>query len=151
MKWKGKIDDPGGALFIGIDPGIYTGVAIWSSKIKKFLMIGTASPVEVLLWFMTLPTDRAHILVEDPELISAIYRDRYDTSSMRIALKIAQDVGGNKELGRLNLAFCKKIGLNCTAVKPTMKKADKHLYLKNDIPYKINQHEADAAWLVFGR
>ena len=64
------------ALWIGIDPGVNTGYAIWSSRSKQFLVVESKAAVEaevdvVAYWNMSLasmaspaPTD-IHVVVED--------------------------------------------------------------------------------------
>ena len=65
---------------------------------------------------------------------------------------MAQNVGMNKKEADLLIKYCKKENIPYKAVKPTKSKVDaKYFKTLTKFQGSTNQHQRDAAMLVYGR
>lgn len=146
--------------FIGIDPGVETGFAIWNSTLKEFRLIetltfwGVIKELEACIKidkFYGVTRDLT-IVLEDPNLNKPVWlRPGQDA---RKHVKIAQDVGKNKRDAHLLHEWCIAHGFVVKLIQPSGKgmskmkpEAFKNLTGWN---HRTSQHGRDAAMMVFG-
>jgi hypothetical protein len=138
-------------IFIGIDPGVKTGLAIWDGTAKRFLCVETVSIVEAM----------AHIKQIDPHQIAGIF---FEDAKQRQYLP--QERNNSEYRGKLMGAgsvkrdchiwqeFCAYWHIPCVKVPPRkgMTKWTQDAF-ENVTGYKgrTSNHARDAALLVFGR
>lgn len=160
--------------FIGIDPGRNTGIAIWSKHEKKLVKLDTLdfwSTVEFLTVFEV--TMQSHewgslgveikaepldfeIVMEDPNLNKAMYKDRLVGKEVLSALTIAQSVGRNKEQAFLLIQFMEKRKIKFRTIRPVNRNNGggkwTHEYFVKMTGWResSNEHTRDAARFVVG-
>lgn len=154
-------------IYIGIDPGNKTGFASWDSGKKKFISIQTMN-----FWNAIAMIDIArgvfrppniHVVIEDctqnPPVfgIDKTYQmtKGVHSNKLRAVAKHGMNIGTVMEKTSLMIEWLKRNEIPYTAVKPGKKsmtklKADS---FKNITKWegRTNEHERDAAMLVFGR
>lgn len=154
-------------LYIGIDPGVHTGIAIWNKakgtlenmftgdfwdvlellgqfKVKNPSPFHVSSAVKLNL--------EAKVIIEDPGLNKPVFVKKGANSHAAIQ-KVAQNVGMNKAYAKLIIEFCVKYGIKYEAVRPTTAKWDDNYFKKitrMDKNLRVSQHVRDAVKLVWG-
>lgn len=146
--------------FLGVDPGVNTGAALWNAEERRFLFVRALS-----FWDAIDELYRTHVnlitygkrlmaVIENPRAISAMYKGNYDDKQGRIRTSVAQDIGSNKRDCQLMMEFCLRNNILTRAVTPGKHSGSKmnaesfKSYTK--WPERTNQHGRDAAMLVFG-
>lgn len=145
--------------FLGIDPGVKTGFAVWDSKNKVFHNYG-----ETDFWGMVdflyscIERNDITVVIEDPNQNKPVFdkdtpENIFDRNkARRTREKIAQNIGSNKREASLLIEYCQLKEIPCISVKPTTKKWDKALFkAATKITEEVSQHTRDAAKLVVGR
>lgn len=139
-------------LALGIDPGVSTGLALWSRRTGRLEDVWTLDFWGVYDWMRTQSDQELEVWIEDP----AANRPTFDKEGVteaerRKREKVSQDVGANKREGRLLIAGLLRLGFQVRAVRPRSPK------MKDAVTFgrlygwkKTNQHERDAARLVVG-
>ena len=143
--------------YIGIDPGVATGFAVYNSYDKTFEKIETTDFWGCIGAIKGLFAELGFgmvVVVENPNLNKAMHWNQIpDVKKLGIngKCKYAQNVGMNKREASLIIQFLKLHNIPHKAIKPTATKKDA-TYFKRVTKYKgrTNQHERDAAMLVFG-
>ena len=148
--------------YIGLDPGKSTGYAVWDSEKKEFLTIETltfwkaVSEVESLNNYRMIETggkEWVSVVIEDPAQNKPTFF-RPGTTQRQMQ-KISQNVGANKEHGRLLIERFESLGLQVKRVRPSNKTQTKltAATFKRITGYsgRTSGHGRDAAMLVFGR
>lgn len=160
--------------YIGVDPGRHTGVAVWSKhekKLVKLLTLDFWSLVDFLDTFtasmqaqdwgslgIAVQSEEVNfeVVMEDPNLIKAIYKDRLIGKEALTALTMAQSVGRNKEQAFLLMAWMEKRKIIFRTVKPKNRNAGGGKW-SADYFRKMagwdgtsNEHTRDAARFVIG-
>ena len=136
-------------IFIGIDPGTHTGIAVWDSREKKFISLETISihraMQEVLRWRRV---NYNNIVVVFEDARQRTWFGHGDTNAK------AQGAGSVKRDCSIWEDFCKDYGIPFWA-KPPVKGATKVSadYFKMISHYqgRTSEHSRDAAMLVIGR
>ena len=130
--------------YIGLDPGKSTGYAVWDSEKKEFECIETLTFWEAVQRVEYYRHDDFHydhnheIVIEDPAQNKPTFFRPGTTQ--RQMYKISQNVGANKEHGRLLIERFESLGLQVDAVKPKGNDQEKlnrvlnHKYGNNPIP-----------------
>lgn len=132
--------------YIGIDPGVITGIAIWDSPNKKFLYISSGKILDVMdMVEKAIISKNVFIKCEDPRL--AVYgRGKKDYN-------IAQGAGSIKRDAQIWEDFLKKHNADFIMLRPAKAfnkwKADKFQTLTK-WDGVTNGHGRDAAMVVFG-
>ena len=147
--------------YIGLDPGKSTGYAVWDSEKKEFLTIETltfwkaVSEVESLNNYRMIETggkEWVSVVIEDPAQNKPTFF-RPGTTQRQMQ-KISQNVGANKEHGRLLIERFESLGLQVKRVRPSNKTQTKltAATFKRITGYsgRTSEHGRDAAMLVFG-
>lgn len=157
-------------LCIGIDPGVHNGVAVYNRRLKTLKDAQTLTVAETLNFIAKVAENKelktvTCIYIENPDANSPVFKKRliasagigYEQKTIgskegRIALKVAQDVGRNKEVGRVLLQWAKYLGLQTEAVTPVSTKWNKAQFQAyTNYKEKVTQHAIDGARLVWGR
>ena len=136
-------------IYIGIDPGTHTGVAIWDSRAEEFLSLETLSIhralQEVFKWSQR-PTE-IQVVFEDARQRTWFGRDKNTNAKLQGAGSIKRDCSIWED-------FCKDYQIPFLAVPP-MKGGTKlsEAYFKTISGWKgrTSNHARDAAMLVIGR
>lgn len=141
-------------LYIGIDPGTHTGVAIWSKTERMLWMVDTMTITQAM------KTVEDYVCAFDPkgnklfEVVVFIEDARKRTwfgSSNREKL---QGAGSVKRDCAIWETFCKELGVECVKIPPkrnATKLKDGQFKLLTGWHGRTSEHGRDAAMLVFGR
>jgi len=145
-------------LFIGIDPGVKekNGFAVWSKIKREFIYIYSHSTVKTLNLLMQYSQNfDITVFLEAPQLNKPVFIKHFNNKmNINEKLKIAQNIGINKDRSMIIKEFCDYYGIECNLCKPgknSMTKFKKDIF-QNITGYKsrTNSHSRDAAMLVFG-
>jgi hypothetical protein len=141
---------------IGLDPGVNTGVAVYDSHHKAFILIKTLSFWEAISLLMQYKDEHPdlHVVLEDPSANKPVFRKKFatQTNNDRMMDKISQNIGSNKRDAQLLSEFLINAEIPFTLVTPTKGKYNKETFEKLTRYNKItSQHGRDAAMLVWGR
>lgn len=139
------------ALFIGIDPGVNTGLAVWDTREKRFLEVRTLPIVRALELCEEYRMSYAlNMVFEDARLRQWLPRER-NLSEYRGKLMGAGSVKRDCDIWE---EYCTEHSIPYTALPPrkgaTKWDAD---YFKKVTGWKgrTSNHARDAALLVFGK
>lgn len=143
--------------FIGIDPGTYTGFAVWVPKsatgidgVEPLLSLEKKHTYRSALKRVSeFPVDDTIVVIEDPGQNKPIWHDKDLPPAVRE--KIAKDVGGNHMEARILADYIEALGYRVKRVRPTTEKLE-HFEFRRITGYQgqTNEHVRDAAMLVFG-
>ena len=152
-------------IYIGIDPGESTGLAIWDSRQGKITIMTTTTfwgAINTIKLNSDSPT-HIHVVIEDctqnaPVFgIENTYRSTkgLHANKLRAVARQGINVGTVMEKTKLMIKWLEDNNILHSKVRPTKKSATK---LKADTFNNItkwnkrtNEHQRDAAMLVFGR
>jgi hypothetical protein len=138
-------------IYIGIDPGVHTGIAVWNSAKREFVCVTTTrilNAIDIV--------KRYWVLLQHPEKeVQVIFEDarqrRWYTGDVNAK---AQGAGSIKRDCAIWEEFLKDYGIPFQAVPPSggMTKWDES-YFKAATGWtgRTSSHARDAAVLVFGR
>lgn len=142
--------------YIGIDPGVNTGVAVWDKKEKAFKYFSTTDFWELIEGIGSLgwteEDKEDHVVcIEDPNVNKPLFANK--KGSTKSLIKIAQNVGSNKREASLLIDFFERNGIAFKALPPSRKGKLSSEQFKAYTGYtgRTNEHVRDAAMLVFGR
>ncbi len=130
-------------LFIGIDAGVNTGMALWDATNKEFASISSTMIHRAMDTVLTLHEQGkiAGVIVEDARFV------RFKTNPLK-----AQGAGSIKRDAKVWEDFLKDHGIPHKMIRPnkstTKFKAEKFLRWTR-CTLKTNEHGRDAAMLVF--
>lgn len=147
------------SIFVGIDPGVKTGFAIWFSKPKIFTEISTLS-----FWGTIKKIDQCadefldkdlKFYIEAPHKNPPIFPKHLDQRTIASAMKIAQNVGENKCMAKLIVKYLQNKKVNYSEIQPTKRsltKMNAEVFKKmTKWEERTSEHGRDAACLVWGR
>lgn len=142
-------------IYIGIDPGKFTGVALWRRD-TKLLELHTFSFWQAIdfltqqIEFCKKNNIHLKVVLEDVNQNKPIF-EKKGANNKAMMLRIAQNVGSNKRDGMLIEVFVERNGIEVILVKPTTSKWSIS-YFQKITRYKglTSQHARDAAKLVYG-
>lgn len=132
--------------YIGIDPGRNTGFCLYERLTKKIVKL------ELLDFWETVQTitniKDAMVIIEDPQLNKPVFNRGLKGNAN---LKVAQDVGRNKEQAFLLIEYMRKSKIPFRQVQPRTEKWDHKYFVKlTKWDGSSNEHVRDAARLVWG-
>ena len=136
-------------IWIGIDPGTHTGLAVWDSDQSRFLVLATTS------------IHRAIILVREmainhPDNVSLVYEDAWQRTWFGKENTDAkkQGAGSVKRDCSIWKDFCKDLNISFQAVSPSKgmtKWTPEYFRMVTGWTGRTSEHSRDAALLVFDR
>ena len=137
-------------IYIGIDPGTHTGVAIWDNKQQEFVELATIpihqALIKVMMWRDRVGHD-LQVVFEDARQRTWFGKDKNTNAKLQGAGSIKRDCSIWED-------FCKDYQIPFLAVPP-MKGGTKlsEEYFKTISGWKgrTSNHARDAAMLVIGR
>ena len=137
-------------IYIGIDPGTHTGVAIWDGAKREFLELSTIpihqALIKVMMWRDSVGHD-LQVVFEDARQRTWFGKDRNTNARLQGAGSIKRDCSIWED-------FCRDYEIPYYAVPP-MKGGTKlsESYFKTISGWKgrTSNHARDAAMLVIGR
>lgn len=153
-------------IHIGIDAGVKTGFAVWSSIRKEFINISTKTWWEAISSIKTWshavePGVQLIVHVEDVSQNKSIFQliPTYNntpgnhTTKLSAAGKTAERIGRVKEKSDLVISYCEIYGITVIRHKPTKKSMTKlnAQTFKNITGYdkRTSEHARDAAMMIY--
>lgn len=145
--------------YVGIDPGINTGVCVWDSVQKKIVYLKTMDFWEVIGFFESLRVTCTplpiKVIIENSALNKPTFVKPGGNTTLKMQ-KISRNVGSNQRESVLLIEGVRRLGFTVEEVKPTgtrgvKRKWDAEYFKKLTGISKASQHARDAAMLVFGR
>lgn len=139
------------AIFIGIDPGTKTGLAVWDSEKREFIAVRTTRILEAI-WLCQEILRRVcpHIIFEDARKRRYLPREK-NLSEYRGKLMGAGSVKRDCEIWE---EFCQGYNIPYTAVPPRkgLTKWDAETFKRmTGWKGRTSNHARDAALLVWGK
>jgi len=145
-------------FFLGIDPGVKTGLAVWNVEEQDFEALCTSDFWAVYDEVMLHDTKEVVIIIEDPGRISKTW---HAASSKSVAAEIGRRVGANCEQARLLIERFTELGYTVHSYVPTgktkrggawkkSKEAAKHFKDITGYEGRTNEHTRDAGMMVYG-
>lgn len=138
--------------FLGIDPGVSTGIAIRDTRGTTPLSLLTLSfwkTVELIRSLHAQHGERLLVVIEDPNIHKSLYANK-DGHTGEARTKIAQNVGANKREATLLLEFCRENSIGHETIAP-LGKLDASQFKQITGIATGSQHARDAARLIFNR
>jgi len=144
-------------IFIGIDPGVNTGIAIYDSGSKKLIEAYTLSVSEFAGWLVeecaAINPDR--FFVENPNLNKPVFKKRLEGKEVGTHSRISSNVGINKGIATTYIAFIEALGYVVEEVKPTKstftKLSSEQFKKITNYQESTSEHSRDEAMLVWGK
>lgn len=135
-------------ICIGIDPGTHTGVAVWDTRVGKFLSLETMPIHQALMEVYKWRQRPVEIQVVFEDARQRTWFGKGDTNAK------AQGAGSVKRDCSIWEDFCKDYGIPFWA-KPPVKGATKvsadYFKMVSHWEGRTSEHSRDAAMLVLGR
>ena len=139
------------AIYIGIDPGVNTGISVWDTKERKFLAVRTSRILDAIyLCQEILRREVPHIIFEDARKRQWLPRER-NLSEYRGKLMGAGSVKRDCEIWE---EFCQGYNIPYTALPPRQgltKWTPEYFARVTGWNGRTSNHARDAAMLVFQR
>ena len=140
-------------IYIGIDPGVNTGLAAWDTEKHMFRMVSTCSILQAM-FCVRLVRDQfeqpVHVIFEDARQRKYLPRER-NMSEYRGKLMGAGSIKRDCEIWE---EFCRENGFEYTAIPPRKgaTKWDAETFARvTGWEGRTSNHARDAALLVFGK
>jgi hypothetical protein len=148
-------------IYIGIDPGVNTGFAIWDSKAKQIIEIKTMDFWSVINRIDELKAEYGvsgiHVIIEDPNPNKPIFL-KAGIKSKSAYGKVGQNIGSNKREASLLIEYMALKEIPHTSVVPKGSRSKSKgkvtpAYFSMISGYKgrTSQHCRDAGMLVVGK
>ena len=102
--------------YVGIDPGINCGLAIWRPRLRNFECVRSVLFWELIACLIALDNGKTEVIIEDPQQNKTVWTRPGTSESMM--KKIAQDVGRNKGYARLIIEWCEMTGMPNQVIRP---------------------------------
>jgi hypothetical protein len=138
-------------IWIGVDAGKYTGVAVWNSKSRSLSVLTTDFWGCYNFILENYGKSQIRIVIEDPSKTPPVFNKKF-VRSEKARLKVAQNVGGVKRESVLLADGLERAGFTVIRTKPNNTKKNS-VYIKRLTGYegRTNEHNRDAIMLVYGR
>jgi hypothetical protein len=132
-------------IYIGIDPGVKTGYAVWSPYSKSFKEIGAGHMLTIMnIVLRTCRLDDHMVIIEDARKRKKFDRKDWDP-------KKYQGVGSVKRDCQLWEEFCQMNAINFIMRHPRNTKTTAESFKKmTGYNKSTNEHSRDAAMIVYG-
>ena len=141
-------------LYIGIDPGTHTGVAIWSKTERMLYMVDTMTITQAMKTvddYVGAFDNEGSKQYEVVDFIEDARKRTWFGSANREKL---QGAGSVKRDCSIWETFCKELGVECRKIAPkhnTTKLKEAQFKVLTNWAGRTSEHARDAACLVFGR
>lgn len=131
------------ATYIGIDPGVNTGLAVWMGRKYGFIKIETLTITKAISMVKALAGHGVKVIVEDARL-----RKKFGP----LAAVKQQGAGSIKRDSRIWEDFLKEEGIEYQMVHPKNTKLREDIFMRTTgYKKKTSEHGRDAAMIVYGR
>lgn len=148
---------PGKTILIGIDPDVdRCGVAVKNKAQTEFMQIKPL-PFFDLLNLLNIHLSEGNKIIAYVDAGWLISKSNWHEAQGKRGEKIAKNVGGCHQVGKLVVEFCRRKGIEVYEVKPKGSKIGALAFAKYGVfvdgkrPGRINQDCRDAAMLILGR
>lgn len=150
-------------IYVGIDPGVKTGWAIYSSSRRKLIDVRTKSFLQVLVAANEIEVGVHEIIDEDDEVIFCIESPGLNKPTFprnvnrRVIERISRNVGANCREAELLISCIGEYGFRVIKCRPKRNKLSrgkmkaKEFQRLTGYEGRTSQHGRDAALLVWGR
>ena len=156
-------------IYVGIDPGLHNGLALWDAQDRAFIEIGTYTfwglifRLDALTAQWTEAKTETLVLVEYAASHNFMYARNEQTndpsdSRRRKENKISRNIGQNQLYGKLIVEYLELLkatgrkSFSVTPIVPNQRKLNGPTFSTvTKYPKAVSQHARDAAMLVFGR
>lgn len=139
------------ALYIGIDPGTHTGVAVWDKNSRQLEVVDTMTITRAL----ELVTANVELCKAfGGEVVVFIEDARKRTWFGSANREKLQGAGSVKRDCAIWETFCEELGVECRKIAPkhnTTKLSPSQFKVLTNWHGRTSEHSRDAAMLVFGR
>lgn len=136
-------------IWIGIDPGANTGVAVWDGDEKKFVMLKSITPAELYIWIVQNESfwKSAKVIIEDPYTWKPFIAGKNNTAKLQgVGMLKARYTDIVNLLDNLSIPYIKN------SLHKTKKKVSALTFTKiTGYTKATNEHSRDAAMMVYGR
>ena len=140
-------------LFIGIDAGVQTGLAVWNAVAERFEVLTTSTFWEAIALVETYPAGEVVVVVEDSSLNKSTFAHNTPRTlqAARRREKISRDVGQNQREAKLLADGLARRGYRVLRIRPRSRKLGAEPFKRlTRYQGRTSQHGRDAAMLVFG-
>lgn len=138
-------------LYIGIDPGTHTGVAVWSKNERRLEVVDTMTITRAL----ELVTSNVELCKAFGGEVVVFIEDARKRSWFGFSgREKLQGAGSVKRDCAIWETFCKELGVECRKVAPkhnTTKLTAEQFKVLTSWQGRTSEHSRDAAMLVYGR
>ena len=141
-------------LYIGIDPGTHTGVAIWSKTERMLYMVDTMTITQAMKTVDDYVGAFDNEGSKQYEVVVFIEDARKRTWFGSANREKLQGAGSVKRDCSIWETFCKELGVECRKIAPkhnTTKLKEAQFKVLTNWAGRTSEHARDAACLVFGR
>lgn len=138
-------------LYIGIDAGTHTGVAVWNSREQRLELIDTMTITQAMDY---VRGERMRGLAYGFEVVVCMEDARMRNWFGNAGREKLQGAGSVKRDCAIWETFCKELGVDCVKIPPkhnATKLKDGQFKLLTGWHGRTSEHGRDAAMLVFGR
>lgn len=139
-------------LYIGIDAGTHTGIAVWNKTDRRLQMVETMTITQAID-FVKETAIRSAVL-GTCEVIVFLEDARKRTWFGRSGREQLQGAGSIKRDCSIWETFCDELGVECRKIAPkhnTTKLTASQFKVLTNWAGRTSEHARDAAMLVFGR
>lgn len=146
-------------IYIGIDPGVKTGWAAWTTEGKMLYSLKTLSFWQTISEIYKIGGEFCNekeslvFVIEDPTQNKPVFF-RPGIDSPQMVSRIAQNVGSNKRDCQLLIEKIEELGFKIIKKRPGARSFTKlnaeQFKSMTRVDIKCSQHARDAAGLVFG-
>lgn len=141
---------------IGIDPGVNTGVAVWTKTARMFTRFETLTVDECITYIRKyFRTDEVVLRIENPNLNSPTFNKSglpEDPKKREAAInRISQNVGMNKRDAERLITTFREDGYYVEEIKPVSRKWTAEEFRRfTGVQKRVSQHVRDAARMCIG-
>ena len=138
-------------LYIGIDAGTHTGVAVWNSREQRLDLIDTMTITQAMDY---VRGERMRGLAYGFEVVVCMEDARLRNWFGNAGREKLQGAGSVKRDCAIWETFCKELGVECRKIAPknnTTKLSAAQFRILTHWGGRTSEHSRDAAMLVYGR
>jgi len=134
-------------MIVGVDPGLKTGVAVYSEAREEITFLKTLDWWDAIDYLTLVLKDASLILVEDPSQNKPVFNRALGAGPMG---RISQNVGSNKTMASLMIEALIRHEIPVKAVRPSKEKWNNDTFQEHfSYDGRSSQHARDAARLIY--